>query len=106
MMMVSGGLVHHWETVYREYGLTSEMVNKSDPGDRDVARRMAHASADVAAVWRQMAAESDLAWWSAAALVSAAQAFEYQARDWAARAKYDPPSNWPSAGVVNSLHKK
>jgi hypothetical protein len=50
---------------------------------------MARASADVAAVWREMAGEPDLPWWSVAALRAAAQAFEYQARDWSARVRHE-----------------
>lgn len=92
VVMVSEELARRWEAVYREYGLASEMVNKSEPGDRAIARRMARSSEDVAAVWRLMVKEPDLPWWAVAALVAAAQAFEYQARDWAARAKYDRES--------------
>lgn len=89
MVMVPDGLVRRWEAVYREYGLASEMVNTSVPGDRAVARQMARASEDVAIVWRQMAAWPEVPWWLVAAMTAAAQAFEYQSRDWTARAKYD-----------------
>lgn len=95
VVMVSEELTRRWEAVYREYGLASEMVNTSEPGDRAVARHMARASEDVAGVWRLMVKEPDLPWWAVAALVAAAQAFEYQARDWAARAKYDRESAGP-----------
>lgn len=98
VVMVSDELARRWEAVYREYGSASEMVNNSEPGDRAVARHMARASEDVAAVWRQMTNEPDLPWWTVAALGAAAQAFEYQARDWAARAKYDRESS--SAGAL------
>jgi hypothetical protein len=90
--MVSERLVARWEAVYREYGLTSEMVSNSVPGDGAVARRMARASADVAAVWREMAAEPEMPWWELAALGAAAQAFERQAHDWTARAKHERQS--------------
>lgn len=89
VVMVSEALIRHWETVYAEYGLASEMVNNSEPGDRATAQRMADASGTVALVWRQMATEPGIPWWSMAALTAAAQAFEFQARDWTARAKYD-----------------
>jgi hypothetical protein len=79
------------------------MVNDSVPGDRAVARHMASASVNVALVWRQMAAEPDMPWWSVAALSAAAQAFEYQARDWTARAKYDLQ---PSAGGPRARERK
>lgn len=89
VVMVPDELVGRWEAVYREYGVTSEAVNSSVPGDRAVARRMARASEDVAVVWREMSDGSGLPWWAVAALVAAGQAFEHQARDWAARARVD-----------------
>ena len=89
VVMVSERLVLRWEAVYREYGSVSALVSVSEPGDRVVAERMARASRNVAAVWREMESEPDLAWWEVASLGAAAQAFEYQARDWAARAKHD-----------------
>jgi hypothetical protein len=49
---------------------------------------MARASRDLAVVWREMAAEPDMPWWLVAGLGAAAQAFDNQARDWAARAKH------------------
>jgi hypothetical protein len=98
VVMVSEELARRWEAVYREYGLASEMVNTAEPGDRAVARHMARASEDVAAVWRLMVNEPDLPWWAVAALVAAAQAFEYQARDWAARAKYESSVGGPRKG--------
>jgi hypothetical protein len=92
-VMVSEELIRRWETVYGEYGRVSEMVNLAEPGNREVARQMALASGNVALAWRQMAAEPDMSWWSVAALSAAAQAFEYQARDWTARANYDEQSS-------------
>lgn len=89
VVMVSERLVSRWEAVYREYGTVSALVSVSEPGDRMVAERMARASRNVAAVWREMESEPDLAWWAVAAVKAAAQAFEYQARDWAARANHD-----------------
>jgi len=41
--MVSERLAARWEAVYREYGLASEMVSNSVPGDGAVARHMARA---------------------------------------------------------------
>jgi hypothetical protein len=92
VVVVSEKLVKRWEAVYREYGVASEMVNNSHPGDRAVARHMSRTSYDVAAAWRQLGAEPDMPWWAVAALGAAAQAFEYQGRDWAARAKHDESS--------------
>jgi hypothetical protein len=96
VVMVSERLVQRWEAVYREYGTASRRLSSSEPGDRTVARHMARASQDVAAVWREMAGEPGMPWWSVAALVAAAQAFEYQARDWSARVKHDGVGGDPS----------
>jgi hypothetical protein len=101
--MVSEELVRRWETVYGAYGVVTKSIATTEPGNRALARRMARASADVAAVWREMAAEPGMAWWAVAALGTAAQAFEFQARDWAARAKHDAsgvPSRLPHPQVV------
>lgn len=94
--MVSERLVRKWEAVYREYGLASEMVVTAEPGDRAVARHLARASQDVAAVWREMTMAPDTPWRSVAALVAASQAFEQQAKDWTARAKHDSAGNGSS----------
>jgi len=96
VVMVSERLVSRWEAVYREYGTASQRLSSTEPGDRTVALHMARASADVAAVWREMAGEVDMPWWSVAALCAAAQAFEHQARDWSARAKHDGTGSGPS----------
>jgi hypothetical protein len=91
--LMSERLVQRWEAVYREYGMASARVSSTEPGDRAVARHMARASADVAAVWREMAGATGMPWWLVAALSGAAQAFEYQSRDWSARARHDSASN-------------
>ena len=88
VVMVSERLATRWEALYREYGLASEMVSNSVPGDGAVARHMARASQDLAVVWRELASEPDMPWWLVAGLGAAAQAFEHQARDWTARAKH------------------
>lgn len=103
VVMVSEALVRRWEAVYTEYGRASEMVNKAEPGDRAAARQMALASGNVALSWRHMAAESNVPWWLVAALSAAAQAFEFQARDWTARATYDAQS---SAGGSRARERK
>jgi hypothetical protein len=102
--MVSQQLIQRWEAVYREYGTASQRLSGSEPGDRAVARQMARASADVAAVWREMAGEPGMPWWSIAALCAAAQAFEYQARDWSARAKYDAATSSRASGSSRRPH--
>jgi alkylated DNA nucleotide flippase Atl1 len=86
--MVPDYLVNRWESAYSAYRTASEMVNASTPGDCAAAEHMAQASRAVATAWRDIAVESELSWWSVAAVTTAAQAFDHQAQDWAARAKH------------------
>jgi hypothetical protein len=112
--MVSERLVALWEAAYREYGTVSDLLNGAVPGDAAVAERMARASQAVAVVWREMADEPDLPWWSVAALGAAGQAFEYQSRDWTARARHSreasavggtrPPRPYPVASRRSNRH--
>lgn len=87
-VMVPDYLVKRWESAYDAYRAASQLVDASAPGDTAAAEHMALASQAVATAWREMAVESNLTWWSAAALTTAAQAFDQQAQDWAARAKH------------------
>ncbi len=86
--MVSDELVKRWESAYGEYRAASELVSSAPPGDLDAAERMALASQAVATAWRDIAAESTLPWWTTAAVTTAAQAFQVQAQDWAARVRH------------------
>ncbi|TDV52459.1 hypothetical protein CLV71_105591 [Actinophytocola oryzae] len=88
IVMVPDYLVGRWETAYEAYKSASALVDASTPGDAAAAEQMAHASDAVAAAWRDIAGEADLSWWSTAAVTTAAQAFEHQAQDWAARARH------------------
>lgn len=74
-------LTHAWEAAYRQYGTTSTFV-ACTPEEVTAARQMATASREVARRWRDIAARQTLPWWTLAALESAAEAFEAQARDW------------------------
>lgn len=91
--MVPEELVRRWESAYRRYGEASKTAVSAVPGDRGAAGEMAAASSEVAAAWRAMESIVDLPWWILAALVAAAQAFEFQARDWNARADAWPLDN-------------
>lgn len=84
--MVSEFMAGRWEQAYREYGLASDLVVRSEPGDRAVARGMASASRGVAQAWRDIETVPGLPWWAVAAVHAAAEAFDSQARDWNARA--------------------
>jgi hypothetical protein len=86
MDMVPDALVDRWQAVYTAYS-TAE-------GDRTELARL---SANVATVWREMAAVQGLAWWLVAALSAGAEAFERQAQDWGGghpRGRPNRPSDW------------
>jgi hypothetical protein len=85
--MVPEDMVQRWEIAYRRYVEASKVSALASAGDLDVAREMVVASHDVASAWRVMESMPDLPWWTAAAISAAAQAFEFQARDWAVRAE-------------------
>lgn len=78
-------LAQAWENAYRQYGETSNTVTRT-PDDRAAAQQMASASRGVARCWRDIAARQTLPRWALAALESAAEAFETQARSWDVRA--------------------
>jgi hypothetical protein len=77
--------VRVWEGAYRQYGQVSEMAARMPADDPAAAWHMATASWNVAAAWREIATVGRLPWWLLAAVESAAEAFESQARDWEAR---------------------
>ena len=79
---------------YRDYGSASRAAASAVPGDPAVAWGMAEASRKVATAWREMERVPELPRWTQAALVAGAQAFEFQARDWNARADHA----WPLDG--------
>jgi hypothetical protein len=84
--MVPDVLVGRWQAVYGAYSAAE--------GDR---AELARLSAEVAAVWREMAAVPGLAWWLVAALSAGAEAFERQARDWGVgipRDRSSRPAEW------------
>lgn len=72
--------VDSWVRAYREYGQATVQVAQLGERDPESARRMASASTAVATAWRRIAESGRLPWWISAALDSAAQAFEAQAR--------------------------
>jgi hypothetical protein len=75
-------LVQHWEAAYRRYREVSKVAAVSFAGDENAAQEMIAASQEVAVAWRSMESIPDLPWWTLAAVSAAAQAFEFQARDW------------------------
>src|SRR5690349_10495485 len=74
--------VSAWEAAYRAYRDASDAVARSRGGSPDIAREMAAASRLVAHTWRGLVGDPDQPWWVVAAVGSAAQAFEEQAREW------------------------
>ncbi|TCP56679.1 hypothetical protein EV191_101625 [Tamaricihabitans halophyticus] len=96
--MVAKKSVRAWEEAYRRYGAASDHAARLREVDAATAQEMAWASFAVAAAWRHIAHDRDLAWWTVAALESAAQAFEDQAEDWeirSAEATYGVRVNYP-----------
>lgn len=76
--------IHTWEAAYRRYGQASTWSTQFRDRDPAALWQVASASSDVAAAWREIAAVGRLPWWTLAAVESAAQAFETQAREWEA----------------------
>jgi hypothetical protein len=102
--MVPDNVVYRWEAAYSRYGHAARAAATSVAGDRNAALEMAAASREVAVAWCEIEAIGDAPWWTLAALSAAAQAFEFQARDWSVRAAHgwsverDRPSRpdvWP-----------
>lgn len=85
-MHVPQGLVDRWQNAYHHYGQASAAVASQPPGHVGAALNMAKSSWSVAQAWREIALVSGLPWWLVASLDTAAQSFEFQARDWQARA--------------------
>jgi lysozyme family protein len=97
-VVVSENLVQRWESAYRRYSNASRTaVSASGAGEPNAAREMAEASREVAAAWHEIESQADMPWFVLAAFVAAAQAFEFQARDWNARADHAWP---PDTGGV------
>jgi hypothetical protein len=85
VVVIALSLVEGWESAYRAYGQASEALGRLGEQHPGATRGMACASAAVALAWRRIAGGSQLPWWMLAAVESAAEAFEEQARDWDAR---------------------
>lgn len=79
-----------WKAAYQAYGQASERSLHAPERD-ETAREMSVASWAVAAAWRRIAEVAQLPWWSLAAVETAAQAFEAQARDWGTRPRRTEP---------------
>jgi hypothetical protein len=78
--LVPGHLLSAWEAVYRDYAAASDRVDGSNLRHRDVQARLA---AQLAVTWRRLANAPGIDWCLAAAFSTAAEAMEWQARDWA-----------------------
>ncbi|MGB3438575.1 MAG: hypothetical protein WBA97_07450 [Actinophytocola sp.] len=76
-------LLSAWEAVYRDY-VSTHRVNAMNVRDREVQAQL---SARVAVAWRRLAEAPQVEWWLVAALSTAAEAMEQQARDWATRGR-------------------
>jgi hypothetical protein len=86
---VPAELLAIWERVYREYlSVAQSPVTATSMAHR---QEMSQRSADVARVWRDMAAIPGLEWWLVTALTAAAEAYEQQARDFSRAASGATP---------------
>src|SRR6266498_5397145 len=93
--MVPEELEQRWEAAYRRYGEASKVADVTLAGDRHAALEMVAASAEVAVAWRAIEQSLQaMPWWISAAIGAAAQAFGFQARDWATRAESGDLSGW------------
>lgn len=79
-MLVSTKVIGVWEDAYRRYGRASEVVARCRGGDVAAVQELIAASRAVAGAWRTIAAQAELPWWIVAAIESAAEAFDGQAR--------------------------
>jgi hypothetical protein len=84
-VVVPEQVVRAWEGTYRQYAQVNEMVTRMTEDDPVGAWHLATVSWAAAKAWREIATVSRLPWWLLAAVESAAEAFEAQARDWEAR---------------------
>jgi hypothetical protein len=82
VVAVPDQVIRAWEGAYRQYGQVNEIVSRMSADDPVAAWQMATASWAVASAWREIATVSRLPWWVLAAVDSAAEAFEAQARYW------------------------
>jgi hypothetical protein len=78
-------MVRRWESAYRFYQ-QADLVAGSRRADTVAIADMARASQEVATAWRAFSYVEGLPWWVVAAVATAAQAFEGQARAWEQRA--------------------
>jgi hypothetical protein len=96
--MVPDEIKKRWETAYRKYIMAWRRCDMSTVDD-EVAGAIASASSEVAAAWRELHARGGLPWWSAAAALTAAEAFDTQATDWARHSERRRPALPPPRPV-------
>jgi hypothetical protein len=82
--MVPEAMVTRWEGVYRFYEQANQVAG-SGRVNAVVVADMVRASREVAAAWRVFTRVEGLPWWALAAVTTAAQAFDAQAREWERR---------------------
>jgi hypothetical protein len=78
-VLVSAEKVSAWEHAYRRYTQALDVVGCSQDADHGVVDELVSASRLVATAWRAIAVQTELPWWMAAAVESAAEAFDGQA---------------------------
>ncbi len=93
-LVVSGELAEQWAAAYDRYTQAVDMSTNNP----EAAWVIADASWLVASLWREIGKVPNLPWWSVAAVNTAAEAFEGQARDWQATAAQVPALGVRRAG--------
>ena len=90
-MLVSPEAVLAWEDAYRRYTHVSEVVGHSRGIDPRAVNELIAVSRSVASAWRANTAHAEVPWWLAAAVASAAEAFDEQAHQDQAALEYATP---------------
>lgn len=88
MVTVPEPMVTRWEGAYRFYEQANAVAGSGRVNEVVVAD-MVRASREVAAAWRVFTRLDGLPWWVLAAVTTAAQAFDAQAREWERRLPKD-----------------
>lgn len=86
VLRVPEQMVKRWESAYRFYQEANLIAGSGRVSEVAVAD-MVRASREVATAWRAFSYVDELPWWAVAAVATAAQAFEGQAREWERRAR-------------------
>ncbi|AHH94888.1 hypothetical protein [Kutzneria albida] len=93
MEQVSPVLVDRWQKAYRSYQEVGVRAGLRSATVADL-NAMVSVSRDVARAWRALGEVDGLPWWISAAVDTAAQAFDGQAREWYGRVTSQGQEGW------------